>query len=65
MNYESFWGHPDPDMLEVSNGALNLTENGAHFALWAAMKGPLIVGTPVSSNTANTKTPDIWLVTHI
>jgi alpha-galactosidase len=47
MNYVGFWGHPDPDMLEVGNGNLTLAENRAHFALWAAMKSPLIIGTPV------------------
>lgn len=47
MNYANFWGHPDPDMLEVGNGNLTLAENRAHFALWAIMKSPLIIGTPV------------------
>jgi len=35
-------------MLEVGNGNLTLAENRAHFALWAAMKSPLIIGTAVS-----------------
>lgn len=48
MNYAGFWGRPDPDMLEVGNGDLTLAENRAHFALWAVMKGPLIIGTAVS-----------------
>lgn len=47
MNYANFWGYPDPDMLEVGNGNLTLPENRAHFALWAMMKAPLIIGTPV------------------
>lgn len=47
MEYADFWGHPDPDMLEVGNGDLTLEENRAHFALWAAMKSPLIIGTSV------------------
>ncbi|RMJ26587.1 hypothetical protein PHISP_02519 [Aspergillus sp. HF37] len=45
MNYAGFWGRPDPDMLEVGNGDLTMGENRAHFALWAVMKGPLIIGT--------------------
>ncbi|KAJ5272357.1 hypothetical protein N7478_007482 [Penicillium angulare] len=45
MNYVNFWGHPDPDMLEVGNGNLTVEENRAHFALWAIMKSPLIIGT--------------------
>lgn len=48
MNYVGFWGHPDPDMLEVGNGNLTAAENRAHFALWAIMKSPLIIGTAVS-----------------
>lgn len=42
-----FWGHNDPDMLEVGNGNLTIEENRAHFALWAIMKSPLIIGTDV------------------
>ncbi|KAL4862744.1 hypothetical protein BDV12DRAFT_190175 [Aspergillus spectabilis] len=45
MNYVDFWGRPDPDMLEVGNGNLTLAENRAHFALWAVMKAPLMIGT--------------------
>jgi alpha-galactosidase len=48
MNYVGFWGHPDPDMLEIGNGNLTAAENRAHFALWAVMKSPLIIGTAVS-----------------
>jgi alpha-galactosidase len=40
-----FWGHNDADMLEVGNGNLTLEENRSHFAFWAAMKSPLIIGT--------------------
>lgn len=47
MNYVGFWGHPDPDMLEIGNGDLTAEENRAHFALWAIMKSPLIIGTAV------------------
>ncbi|KAJ9316576.1 hypothetical protein DTO271D3_3083 [Paecilomyces variotii] len=49
MNYVDFWAHPDPDMLEVGNGNLTLAENRAHFALWAMMKSPLIIGTALDS----------------
>ncbi|KAH8701996.1 alpha-galactosidase [Talaromyces proteolyticus] len=44
-----FWGHNDPDMLEVGNGNLTIEENRAHFALWAIMKSPLIIGTALDS----------------
>jgi alpha-galactosidase len=47
MNYVGFWGHPDPDMLEIGNGNVTDAEARSHFALWAAMKAPLILGTAV------------------
>ncbi|KAJ5191839.1 uncharacterized protein N7498_010824 [Penicillium cinerascens] len=49
MNYVGFWGHPDPDMLEVGNGDVTDAEARSHFALWAAMKGPLIIGTDLDT----------------
>ncbi|KAH8661506.1 putative alpha-galactosidase B [Tricladium varicosporioides] len=45
LNNVDFWGHNDADMLEIGNGNLTLEENRSHFALWAAMKSPLIIGT--------------------
>jgi len=45
LNSVDFWGHNDADMLEVGNGNLTLEENRSHFAFWAAMKSPLIIGT--------------------
>ncbi|OJJ58107.1 hypothetical protein ASPSYDRAFT_1178735 [Aspergillus sydowii CBS 593.65] len=49
--YAGFWGWPDADMLEVGNdeGNLTLAENRAHFALWAVMKSPLLIGTPLDT----------------
>jgi alpha-galactosidase len=44
-NDSNFWGHNDWDMLEVGNGNLTIEESRSHFALWAAFKSPLIVGT--------------------
>ena len=32
-------------MLEIGNGNLTLPESRSHFAFWAAMKSPLIIGT--------------------
>jgi len=43
LNSVDFWGHSDADMLEVGNG-LSLPESRTHFALWAAMKSPLLIG---------------------
>ena len=48
LNYVNFWGHNDADMLEVGNGDLTIEENRSHFAFWAAMKSPLIIGTDLS-----------------
>lgn len=42
-----FWGHNDWDMLEVGLGTLTYEESRSHFALWAALKSPLIIGTPL------------------
>ncbi|KAJ4367262.1 hypothetical protein N0V83_006843 [Neocucurbitaria cava] len=44
-NSSDFWGHADWDMLEVGNGNLTIEENRSHFAMWAALKSPLIIGT--------------------
>ena len=44
MNTVDFWGHNDADMLEVGNG-LSLEQSRTHFAFWAAMKSPVIIGT--------------------
>jgi alpha-galactosidase len=45
LNSVDFWGHNDADMLEVGNGHLTLAETRSHFAFWAAMKSPLLIGT--------------------
>jgi len=49
LNYVDFWGHNDPDMLEVGNGNLTIEENRSHFAFWAAVKSPLIIGTALDT----------------
>ncbi|KAI0205251.1 glycoside hydrolase family 27 protein [Astrocystis sublimbata] len=56
MNMNSFivsdadyWGHPDADMLEIGNGGLTPAEGRTHFAFWAAMKTPLLIGTNLNS----------------
>jgi len=45
LNAVGFTGHNDADMLEIGNGNLTLEESRTHFAFWAAMKSPLIIGT--------------------
>jgi alpha-galactosidase len=47
MHQVDFYGHSDADMLEVGNG-LNLQQERSHFALWAAMKSPLLIGTDLA-----------------
>jgi len=49
LNSVNFWGHNDADMLEVGNGNLTYAETRSHFAFWAAMKSPLIIGTDLSN----------------
>ncbi len=34
----------DPDMLEVGNGGLTLTEARAHFGMWCLLSAPLMAG---------------------
>jgi alpha-galactosidase len=35
----------DPDMLEVGNGGMSITEYRSHFSLWSIMAAPLLIGT--------------------
>jgi alpha-galactosidase len=42
-------GWNDPDMLEVGNGGMTQAEYQAHFALWALLKAPLLIGTDLAS----------------
>lgn len=50
------YSHPgawnDPDMLEVGNGGMSLTEERSEFSLWAAMDAPLIAGTDLRDLSA-------------
>lgn len=44
----------DPDMLEVGNGGMNFSEYQAHFALWALLKAPLLIGCDLENITPET-----------
>jgi alpha-galactosidase len=44
----------DPDMLEVGNGGMTDTEYRSHFALWAMMAAPLLIGTDLRRATPST-----------
>ena len=41
----------DPDMLQVGNIGLTVTEQKSHFALWALMGGPLLISTELAMLT--------------
>jgi alpha-galactosidase len=43
-----FFGHNDMDMMEIGNGALTLQEQRTHFAAWAFLKSPILLGTDLS-----------------
>jgi len=45
LEHTDFGGHSDADMLEVGNGGLTEQQERTHFALWAAMKSPMLIGT--------------------
>ncbi|GAW12516.1 hypothetical protein ANO14919_018860 [Xylariales sp. No.14919] len=55
LNDVDFWGHPDADMLEVGNDGLTPAEERTHFAFWAAMKSPLLIGTNLNAATDDAK----------
>ncbi|KAG8797217.1 hypothetical protein FRC17_007814 [Serendipita sp. 399] len=40
------------DMMEIGNGALTLQEQRTHFAMWVALKSPILLGTDLSLLTA-------------
>jgi alpha-galactosidase len=44
----------DPDMLEVGNGGMTATEYRAHFAMWAMMAAPLLIGSDLRRATPAT-----------
>ncbi|KAL0638315.1 hypothetical protein Q9L58_002617 [Maublancomyces gigas] len=53
LNYVGFYGHNDMDMMEIGNGDLTLTEARTHFAAWAFMKSPILLGTDLSALTTD------------
>lgn len=42
-------------MLEVGNGKMKTVEYQAHFALWAILKSPLLIGCDLNNMTDDTK----------
>ncbi len=45
----------DPDMLEVGNKGLSLTESKAHFSLWCMLAAPLIAGNDLRNMSDDVK----------
>jgi len=45
----------DPDMLEVGNSGLSVTESKAHFSLWCILAAPLIAGNDLRTMSDETK----------
>ncbi|HEY2695178.1 MAG TPA: alpha-galactosidase [Pseudonocardiaceae bacterium] len=48
----------DPDMLEIGNGGMTVTEERSEFSLWAEMAAPLLIGTNLL--TASQQTLDTY-----
>jgi alpha-galactosidase len=48
-------GWNDPDMLEVGNGGMTLTEYKTHFSLWAISKAPLLIGCDITTMSQEIK----------
>ncbi|OJJ95616.1 glycoside hydrolase family 27 protein [Aspergillus aculeatus ATCC 16872] len=46
--YQSRGHWMDMDMLEISNAEMTLYQQQTHFAFWAALKSPLIIGADLS-----------------
>lgn len=45
----------DPDMLEVGNSGLTLSESRAHFSLWCMLAAPLMAGNDLRSMSSEVK----------
>ncbi|EJD03845.1 glycoside hydrolase, partial [Fomitiporia mediterranea MF3/22] len=48
-----FFAHNDMDMMEVGNGNLTIEEQRTHFAAWAFLKSPILLGTDLSQLSAD------------
>ncbi|KAF4607571.1 hypothetical protein EYR38_001643 [Pleurotus pulmonarius] len=49
LSKTDFFGHNDMDMMEIGNGDLDLPEQRTHFAAWAFLKSPILLGTDLSA----------------
>jgi alpha-galactosidase len=53
-SYAGPGGWNDPDMLEVGNGGMTHDEYQTHFALWAVLKAPLLIGCDLANMSQST-----------
>ncbi|KAL0068749.1 hypothetical protein AAF712_004078 [Marasmius tenuissimus] len=51
LSVNNFYSHNDMDMMEIGNG-LSLVEERSHFAIWAFLKSPILLGTDLSKLSA-------------
>ncbi|KAH9002587.1 hypothetical protein EDB86DRAFT_3073750 [Lactarius hatsudake] len=50
-----FFSHNDMDMMEIGNGNLTMEKERTHFAVWAFMKGPILLGSDMPRRRSNTE----------
>ncbi|KAG6332386.1 hypothetical protein ID866_6706 [Astraeus odoratus] len=60
LDYVDFYSHNDMDMMEIGNGNLTVQEERSHFAVWAFMKSPILLGTTLS----NLSTDQLSIITN-
>ncbi|KAF8844297.1 glycoside hydrolase [Paxillus ammoniavirescens] len=53
LDYVDFYSHNDMDMMEIGNGNFTVQEERSHFAVWAFMKSPILLGTTLSGLSAD------------
>lgn len=57
----TFYAHNDMDMMEIGNGNFTVEEERTHFATWALMKSPILLGTDVSCPRSLSVDPSLRL----
>lgn len=45
-----FGAHNDMDMMEIGNGDLTIEEQRTHFAMWVALKSPILLVRTISGH---------------
>ncbi|KAH9998466.1 glycoside hydrolase superfamily [Russula compacta] len=56
-----FFAHNDMDMMEIGNGNLTIQEERTHFAAWAFMKSPILLG----ANLAGLSPEEVKILTNV